>query len=245
MDSVEFHGNSGDLGRFGRHVLKQTYVLDQPSPVEHRIRWNVGDRVGEGSSTELRSGIRLSTVKLRWADPWTFQTSESPSPLKILLSRGPGPRVTLPDGTSYLLGGGLLQVRRSTQILQNSVEFARGDANFEQLAFELDPGRLTELLGSPSLPELLGKLIGSEAPLEKHEQPLTPALSRLLDEVLNADARGVHRPLFLEAKGLELVAEVLDELALASQAMGTAHCVGHRATGAGAARLEDAPRGTT
>ena len=47
---------------------------------------------------------------------------------------------------------------------------------------------------------------------------MVPALSRLLDEILCADSGSASRQIFLEAKGLELLAVLIDETALASQA---------------------------
>jgi len=219
VDSVEFRGNGGDLDRFARNVLKQTVTFEQPSPFERRIRWELGESRGFGSAADLSSGIKLSTAKLDWGPPWALKTREAPTPLKIMLARGKGPRVTLPNGASHSLGGGVLHVRHSTCTLENTLEFAQGGAGFEQLGLEIEPARLKELLGSPELPDLLGKLVATKVPCAVHEQSITPALSRVCDEIIHAGARGVSRQLFLEAKGLELLAVVLDELSLMSEAM--------------------------
>jgi hypothetical protein len=85
MDTVEFRGNSGDLGRFARGVLKQTVVIDELSPFEHRMRWDAGGNSGFGSTTALRSGLKLSAAKLRWEHPWSFQFRDVPTPLKFML----------------------------------------------------------------------------------------------------------------------------------------------------------------
>jgi len=105
------------------------------------------------------------------------------------------------DGASYVLGGGTLQVRRSTQPVSTTCEFLRGGAEFEQLALEIEPERLRELYGAPVLPAALEQFLASTVAYERHEQPLRPTLLRLLDEILHADARGASRQLFLEAKG--------------------------------------------
>ena len=218
MESVEFRGNSGDLGRFARQVLKHSVIVERPSPFEQRIRWDSGDRSGFGSAVSLSSGIKLSTANLSWTEPWAFATREAATPLKFMLGRGAGPRVTLPDGTNHVLAAGKLQVRHSTQTVRSTLEFDQGDAAFEQLSLEVDPMRLKVLLGARVLPAPLEKLVTSQAPSEMHEQPLPPALWRVFEEVLYANARGVSRQLLLEAKGLELLAVVLDELELASAA---------------------------
>lgn len=219
MDSVEFRGNPGDLERFARQVLKQSATIDELSPFEHRIRWEAGGSSGFSSATDLRSGLKLSATKVSWDRPWAFRFRDAAAPLKFMLGRGAAPRMTLSNGVSFAPGGGVLQVRHARQVLSTTCEFAQGGADFEQLALEVDPGKLRELLGAPALPRALEKLVTSAVACEMHEQPMAPALSRLLDEILYADARGACRQLWLEAKGLELVAVLIDELTLASEAM--------------------------
>jgi AraC family transcriptional activator of pyochelin receptor len=218
MDAVEFRGNPGDLERFASHGLKHTVTMDQPGPFEHRIRWDAGGRSGFGSTAELRSGIKLSATRLGWDQPWGFGIREAATPLKFMLGRGEGPRMNLADGTSHVLGGGVLQVRHTTRVMDSTCEFVRGGADFEQVALEIAPERMRELLGTTALPPLLESLLGNSGAHHTHEQPMTPALARLLDEVLSAEGRNVSRQLFLEAKGLELLAVLTDELVLASQA---------------------------
>ena len=219
MDSLEFRGNPKDLERFALHVLKQTATIDEPGPFEHRMRWDAGGNSGFACATDLRSGIKLTATKISWDQPWAFRFRDAATPLKFMLGRGAAPRLTLPDGASHALGGGVVQVRHSRQAVSTACEFAQGGADFELLALEVDPGRLRDLLGSAALPRALEGLLTSAAPHEMHEQPMVPALSRLLDEILHADAHGAARRLLLEAKGLELLAVLIDELTLASEAM--------------------------
>jgi AraC-like DNA-binding protein len=219
MDSVEFRGNPGDLERFTVNVLKQVATVEALGPFEHRVSWEMGGSAGFGSTAELRSGLKLASAKLRWERPWAFRLSEAKTPLKFMLCRGTGPRMTVSDGTDYELGGGVLHVRRSTETASTACAFVKEGAEFEQLALELEPQRLRELYGGPRLPELLEKFLANTAGYGLHQQPMTPALSRLLDELLYSDARGGSRQLLLEAKGLELLAILMDELTLASLAL--------------------------
>jgi len=219
MDSLEFRGDPRDLERFALHVLKQTATIDEPSPFEHRLRWDTGGTSGSASAADLRSGLKLTATKISWDRPWAFQFRDAATPLKFMLGRGAAPRMTLSDGRSHAMGGGFLQVRHSRQAISTTCEFVQGGADFEQLALEVEPGRLRDLLGAPALPPALEKLVTSTVPYEMHEQPMAPALSRLLDEILYAGARGPSRRLMLEAKGLELLAVLIDELTLASEAM--------------------------
>ncbi|HEX6277479.1 MAG TPA: helix-turn-helix transcriptional regulator [Polyangiaceae bacterium] len=216
---MAFRGDPGDLERFAANVLKHGGKLEELSPFEHRLSWETPAGSGYGSTTQLRSGVKLAAAKLSWDQPWTFQIHETVTPLKFMLCQGTGPHMAPSDGASYVLGGGTLQVRRSTQAVSTTCEFVRGGADFEQLALEIEPQRLRELYGAPVLPAALEKLLASTLSYERHEQPLRPTLLRLLDEILHADARGASRQLFLEAKGLELLAGLIDELALASEAL--------------------------
>jgi AraC-like DNA-binding protein len=219
MDSVEFRGDSSDLERFALRVLKQTVTIDEVSPFEQRMRWDTAGNLGFSSAMTLRSGLKLNVTKLRWDRPWAFQLLNGATPLKFMLGRGTGPRVTLSNGPSHVMEGGVLQATHSTRKVGTTCEFLQGGAEFEQLTLEIDPSRLRELVGAPALPQALETLLSSAAPHEMHEQPTSPALTRVRDEILFADSRGASRRLFLEAKGLELMALLIDELTLASEAM--------------------------
>jgi AraC family transcriptional activator of pyochelin receptor len=218
MESVEFQGNQEDLSRFARQVLRQKVTIDQPSPCERRIRWDGAERTGFGSAAELRSGIKMSTARLGWAHPWAFRTREAVTPLKLMIGRGAGPRFTLPTGEPHVLGAGALQVRHSTRTVESLLVFDRGGAEFEQLSLELDPCRLKELLGAEALPAPLETLLASDAPVALHEQPLPPPVWRVFDEVLYGVASPASRQLLLEARGLELLALLVDELSLQGEA---------------------------
>lgn len=216
---MEFRGEPSDLERFALDVLKRPVAFERPSPLEYRMRWDAGGTEGFGSTTTLRSGLQLATARLAWDRPWAFQFRDQPTPLKFMLCRGQGPRMTLPDGSSHVLEGGALLVRRATTALSTTCEFTQGGSAFEQLALEVTPERLRELLGAPQLPQALEALMAGTAPQELYQQAVTPRLLRLTDELLYADARGPSRQLYLEAKGLELLAALIDELTLASDAL--------------------------
>ncbi|HKQ70401.1 MAG TPA: AraC family transcriptional regulator [Polyangiaceae bacterium] len=215
---MEFRGDPGDLQRFARHVLKRTVTIDALSPFEHRMRWDMYGNAGSSSSTRLRSGVKLNATKLSWDRPWAFQFRDAATPLKFLLGRGPGPRMTPSNGPTYVLGEGVVQVRHSTRALSTTCEFVQGGAECQQLALEIEPERLKELLGAPALPSALERLISGVTLHGMHEQPAAPSVFRLLEEILHADGRGASRQLFLEAKGLELLAVLIDELELVSEA---------------------------
>lgn len=229
MDSVEFRGNPRDLDRFARGVLKQSVTIETPTPFEHRMRWDTGGCSGFGGSVRLRSGLSLSATRLRWDQPWAFQLRETGASLKFMLGRGAGPRMTQPNGSSYVMGGGVLQVRPPVRPLPQAPDAQPatattcafdhgGGGELEQLALEVAPDRLRELMGAPALPRMLETLLTATGAPALHEQPMVPALSRLLDEILGAGSGGASRQILLEAKGLELLAVMTDELELAGQA---------------------------
>lgn len=217
MNSVQFRGNAGDMERFARDALKRAVSFDEPSPFERRMSWNIDDQAGFSSSTRLQSGLALSTTKLAWEQPWTFQFGDAPNPLKFMLSRGEGPRMTAPGGgPEYVLGRGTFQVRHTTTAMSGTCEFGREGGQCELVSLELEPQRLKELLGTQELPAVLQGLFTGERPCSMHAQPFSPSVSRLLDEIVYCDARGASRPLFLEARSLELLGRLIDELELAS-----------------------------
>jgi AraC-like DNA-binding protein len=218
MESVEFRGEPGDLRRFARHVLKRTVTIDTPSPFELGMRWDAQGNGGSSTTMRLRSGIKLNVTKLNWDRPWAFQFRDTATPLKFLLGRGSGPRMTPSNGPSYVLGEGVVQVRHSQRVFSTTCEFVQGGAECEQLALEIEPERLRELLGAPMLPSVLETLVTGSALRGALEQPVVPSVYRVLEEILHLDARGSTRQLLFEAKGLELLSLLIDELELASQA---------------------------
>ena len=189
--------NRNDLERFASRVLKTAGAIEQPTPFEQRLRWDLRGSTGFSSAMQLRSGPKLNATRLRWERPWAFQFREGPSPLKFTLSRGARPQVTRSDGVSYLLGTDALQVRHSRQAVNTTCGFAQDGAEFEQLAIEVEPERLRELWGAATLPNALETLLNGAGDYRRHEQPMVPALFRLMEEILYADSRRASRqPLF-------------------------------------------------
>jgi AraC family transcriptional regulator, transcriptional activator of the genes for pyochelin and ferripyochelin receptors len=71
---------------------------------------------------------------------------------------------------------------------------------------------LQELMGAAALPSSLQRVVSNELAYGIESQPMTPELFRLLDEILYCDASGASRQLYLEGKGLELLALLIDRL---------------------------------
>jgi AraC-like DNA-binding protein len=219
MAGAESRTESQHFERFARTVLKGAASFEQLSPSEHGMRWDVAGNAGSSRVARLRSGIELSSTQLRWERPWTSQFPSAISPLKFNLARGASPRMVPPDAPSYELHGCQVHVRHATNALNTTCEFRETGAKSEQLALEVAPDRLRELLGSQVLPLTLENMLSGTAGASVHEQPISAGLSRVFDEVVYCDARGASRQLLLEAKGLELLALLIDELELTSQAL--------------------------
>ena len=83
---------------------------------------------------------------------------------------------------------------------------------------EIGEAELNELLGTKSLPVSLASVLSQTETYPTAAGRMTPALFRLLDEVLYCDAKGISRRPYLEAKALELLAVVVQELEEAEEA---------------------------
>src|SRR5688572_5608766 len=175
---------------------------------EREIRWELIDRVGSSRTVALRTGMTLSISRVRWERSWTLAFNPDRSKLKFIVARGPGPRVSPYGGQAHDMLSGTAHVSRIRRSVDLSFEFAEAasrDAH-EELCLEVSRARLCELTGSAQLPRL-AELVWASAenyPFEVLAAP--PASFRLLDEMVHCEARGGARQLYLEAKGLELLA---------------------------------------
>ena len=86
------------------------------------------------------------------------------------------------------------------------------DAHDEVVCLDVGAERLKELLGVEVLPGSIQRMLEAERAYAIDAQPMTPELFRLLDEVLYCDASRASRQLYVEGKGLELLALLVDRL---------------------------------
>jgi len=210
-----------ELERFSDR-LSGGAVLETLGPFERQVRWAFSDRAGSSRTIALRSGLTLSISRVRWERQWRLAFAPDPSTLKLIVARGPGPRVTAAGGRSHDLAGGTAQVSRIHRPVELCFDF--GDATsgreHEQLCLEVARDRLCELMGAEQLPAPLERVWASSAsyPFEPLSAPA--AAFRLLDEVAACGARGAARQLHLEAKGLELLGAWVDQLESAREPSG-------------------------
>ncbi|AUX44660.1 uncharacterized protein SOCE26_061260 [Sorangium cellulosum] len=118
------------------------------------------------------------------------------------------------DGDGHLLGGGTFQIGQVKKPLRLVCEWDASALGQDQdnICLTIDGRRLRELLGSKVLPAPLERILADPGAYPRATQAMSPALYRLLDEILRCGARGMSRQLYLEAKGLELMAAMIDLL---------------------------------
>jgi len=209
-----------ELERFSNRVVSGPTVIEAPSPFERQISWELADRAGSSRTVALRSGMTLSLSRVRWERSWTLAFDPDPSKLKLIVARGPGPRVTPHGGQAHDFVSGSAQVSRIQK--QADLRFDFGEATsgqaHEELCLEVDRARLCELTGAQELPAPVERVWSSSEsyPFEVLSAP--PSSFRLLDELAHCTARGASRQLHLEAKGLELLAAWVDHFEHAREA---------------------------
>ncbi|XXY47715.1 AraC family transcriptional regulator [Sorangium sp. So ce269] len=212
MGAVTTDGSETDLDRFAARVLSGSTAVETLSPVERQVRWDIMDRSGFTRSIALRSGIGLTVAKLRWERAWSMALDQGASRLKLVVLRGPGARLTTSAGECHHLEGGsfhVSQIKRPVR-LQFDFDDCGVKRDHEQLSLEIDRSRLGELLGTEILPAAVERVLSSQHAYPSDAQPGVPALFRLIDEIVHCDARRSSRQLYLEAKGLELLAVMVD-----------------------------------
>jgi len=204
MAPVVLEGSARDPERFANGVLGATASVEAIGDSEQRVLWQVGDQRGSSQRIALRSGMALTASRVTWEQPWSLAFHHAPMALKLVLMRGAGPTIRTSDGTVVTPERSAPHIMQFTETVRMQFDFAAhgGGAPHEELALEIDPRRFAELLG------------GNPAGYPKGGIELTPELHRLFDEVAGADSRRPSsRQVFLEAKGLELVAAISDAMA--------------------------------
>jgi AraC-like DNA-binding protein len=177
---------------------------------EQEMSFRVGDSWCRASTLELRSGIKLVTTSAQLERSFTFAGAQPASEIELSISRGSVIHTTTADGHELPRAGNALQIGRMRHDVPLTIR-SGGELLTECVSLSTSTSRLRELLGTSELEGALSAITRSGDPYPLVSEAMTPALLRLLDEITNA--RGKARPLWLEAKGLELLAVIADELA--------------------------------
>lgn len=193
------------------------FVVESLGAAEQRVSFRAGDSWCRMTTLDLRAGVRLGVTACQFEPSFSFAVEQPPSELEFVVSKGGVLQARMQDGQDVQRGGNTLQLGRARGPLQIRVRPA-GDARTESVSVSMSEWRLRELLGAPDLPEAFRSVTGSKEPYPLISQELTPGLYRLLEEILNADVSGRSRLLWHEAKSLELIALMTDELIETSRA---------------------------
>jgi AraC-like DNA-binding protein len=120
-------------------------------------------------------------------------------------------------GRVFRRGGNAIELGRTRRPVQLHVH-PDGDVPMQSLTVSMSEQRLRELLGARELPQAFRRVTESEDSYPLLSHATTPRLLRILDEIVNADIKGPSRLLWHEAKSLELIAVMTDELVEAAGA---------------------------
>lgn len=206
-----------DMERYARRTHAPSVTAQVTSPYERRVRWAFPGASGHNRAVRLQHGVELNLTRLEWEHPWTFRFADAPTALKFQLARGSQLRMTPDLSDAYTFGGNHFQVKHTSSSSAVTCDFIGHNAQCEHLSLEIAPERLRELCGAP-LPPALERIVSGNHTRARYEQPMNPALGRLLDDVWYSDGRGASGHLYLQGKCLELLSVFVDELQAASEA---------------------------
>lgn len=204
----------------GPHELDASrvpFTFESLGAGEQRVSFRVGDSWCRASNLELQSGVRLGVTACQLAPGFSFPVEQPPAELEFVVSKGAELTARTSDGHDLQRGGNTLQLGQTRRPLRLHIR-QLDDAKMECVSVAMGERRLRELLGTRELPEAFQRVTTSPDPHPLVSQAMTPRLFRLLEEILNADVKGSARPIWHEAKGLELIALMTDELVEAARA---------------------------
>jgi len=187
------------------------FLIDSPAPAEQGISFRVGDSWCRSSNMDLPAGVRLRVTRCQFESSFSFSAEEAPAEVELVVSKGSVLRASTKDGLEFHRGGNTLQLGRTRTSLRTRIR-PTDETPMECVSISMSARRLRELLGVSELPQPFRRVTDSDDPHPLVSQAMTPALFRLLDEIVNADVKGAGRRLWHEAKSLELIALMTDEL---------------------------------
>lgn len=191
--------------------LSAPFVFETLGPREVQASFRVGDSWCRLRSLELPSGLRLSITSGCYEAGFAIAVVQPPTELDVVTSRGAAVLARTAEGRELTLGGDSYHLSRAERALPLSV-YATSERPFESVAVSCSRERLRELLGAARLPESVAALEEASNGFGLSRRTTTPALAQLLEEIAGAGVSGRARLLWHEAKALELLALVTDEL---------------------------------
>jgi AraC-like DNA-binding protein len=185
-------------------------------PNEQRASFRVGDTWCTTRTLTLRAGVRVTITDGAFEGAFSFVAQQPAADIELVASRGTVLRAETAGGARLELGGHTLQLGRVRR--PSPLRIRADEGRLACVSVSMTADRLGELLGTPALPAAFTTVADSDDPLPLVTRALTPALSRLLDELVHAEARGAPQTLWWEAKALELVALMTGEMAASAPA---------------------------
>lgn len=183
---------------------------------EHRAAYRVGDSWSRATTFDLRSGMRLTVNACRFEPGFAFPVVQPSTEIELVVSKGGAVQVRTIDGRVVRRGGNALELGRTRGPAPLHIE--PDDQPMESLTISLSEARLRALLGARELPPAFRCVTESAESYPLVSHATTPRLVRLLDEIVHADVKGSSRLLWHEAKSLELIAVMTDDLVAADDA---------------------------
>jgi AraC-like DNA-binding protein len=184
---------------------------------EQRVSFRVADSWCRTSTMELRGGVRLGVTALQLEQSYAFSAVQPAAELELVVSRGASLEARALDGNVFERGGNTLQLARTRRAFPLEIR-PRSEAMLECVSVSLSERRLRDLLGVAELPSPFRRVSDGKQGAPLLSEAMTPRLLRLLDELVNADVNGKSRLLWHEAKCLELLALMTDELTESARA---------------------------
>jgi AraC-like DNA-binding protein len=190
---------------------RAAFLVDSPGPAEQSVSFQVGDSWCRSRTIDLPAGVRLGVTRCQFESSFSFSAEQPPAELELVVSKGSVLRASTEAGLEFQRGGNTLQLGQTRSPLRLQMR-PTDEAQMECVSISLSARRLRELLGVSELPPAFRAVTDSRAPHPLVSQAMTPGLLRLLDEIANADVKGAGRRLWHQAKSLELIALMTDEL---------------------------------
>lgn len=198
-------------------LAEPPFVIESPSAAEQRVSFRVGDSWCRLNRFDVGAGMRLDVTTCQYQPSFAFAAVHPPAEVELTVSRGAVIPTVTDEGETFELGGNALQVSHIRRPLALELR-PESPAGAELVSLSLSAARLRQLLGTRDLPPPFRELLASSRVREAKSQAPTRRVLRLLEEIVGEDVRGPGRLLWHEAKALELLALLTDELADATDA---------------------------
>ncbi len=215
MGPIHLDGTANDLDEFA-NFFSDGVSWDEPSPGERRVTWASDQIAGRASAVSLRSGIQMTVANVVGLKPFELEIEHAPCELDFTITRGRIGLCSAPDGAPLPMSAGELQASTIKESTTFHCSAPQGSQDMT-IHLSLAPEALCGLLGTNELPVGLRTLLSSDEPYAIEGRPMNRALYSVLDDLMTCRLEGAMRRLYLESKGLELVALLAHQFSVGEQ----------------------------